>query len=289
MVHGHHFDFTDEPTLQTDTTADHPRTIFVKETQNRTLLDNYTLKRPWVPLSGREGQYFAQTPFEEADENFSWGLAIKDVLTMVWLPEEQTIYYMTDVHYTAQRLQFWVYHTFFPMILELSRSAHMLHVAAVEVASKPVLFSAPSFGGKSTLTDFFIQKGHTLLSDDSLGIEKKEGIYYCIPAYPYHRPYREPEVLGHRVENFALKAQSIDAVFLLKKAMPDADIAITELKGIEKFKAFHESIFIEFPFRKKERFRFFGEMAQNVPVFTVTIPWNIERLHEVYQAIIENR
>ncbi len=59
-------------------------------------------------------------------------------------------------------------------------------------------------------------------------------------------------------------------------------------EGIEKFKAFHYSAFINFDFMKKERFEFFSEMSKHIPVYRVTVPWNIERLDEVYDAIIQN-
>ena len=286
MIHGHHFNFIDEPALNDARSSSFTEsTITVQAMSDTSLLNDYPMQRPWVPLSGREGQYFSKTVFEEADEHFSWGLRIKNVLSLVWVPGEQSIYYSKEEHYTAQRLQFWIYHTFFPMVVELNRSAHMLHVGAVEIHSQPVLFSALSFGGKSTLTDFFIQKGHTLLSDDSLGIQKRDGLYCAIPSYPFHRPFREPETLGLAAKNFTGTVKPLKAVFLLNRVEADAEVVVVPLKGIEKFKAFHESIFIEFPFRKKERFAFFGEMAKEVPVYRIDIPWDLERLEEVYHCI----
>ena len=65
-------------------------------------------------------------------------------------------------------------------------------------------------------------------------------------------------------------------------------VNIVELKGIEKFKAFHYSTFIDFDFMKKERFIFFTEMAKHVPVYRINVPWDLERLDEVYDAIVEH-
>ena len=288
MIHGHYFDFIDEPEINDEHTLSlTDKTVSVKNISDTSILTEYPIQRPWVPLSGQEGRYFAKTPFEEADKNFSWGLEIKDLLTLLWLPQTQEILYIKKANYTAQRLRFWIYHTFFPMSLELNQKYHFLHVGAVETQGKTLFFSAPSFGGKSTLTDYFIKKGSTLISDDALGIEEKDDEYYAIPAYPYHRPYREPEELGYRVEKFASSPQAIDAVFLLKKVGADAKVSIEEVKGIEKFKAFHHSVFIEFPFRREERFAFFGKMAQSVPVYTITVPWDLERLEELYKVITD--
>ena len=130
-------------------------------------------------------------------------------------------------------------------------------MGSVEIGGKPVVFSAFSFGGKSTMTDYFLQKGHTMLSDDSLAIDKRGNEYYAIASYPFHRPYREFETLGYPVENFATEPKPLHAVYLLEKSEPDAAVEIIELKGIEKFKAFHYSSFIDFSFMKKERFDFF--------------------------------
>ena len=285
MVHGHLFNFLDEPELQRKFASVSENMIDVQEHTDHALLDDYHTLLPWVSLSGQQGRYFAKSDFERADQNFSWGLEIKDQLTLVWEPNTRSILYIKQKNFSPKKLRFWIFHTFFPMVMELNRTYHFLHIGAVKIQEKTFFFSAPSFGGKSTLTDYCIQQGATLISDDALAIEKKGGNFYAIPAYPYHRPYREPEILGYHVEKFAKDAQSIDAVLLLKKATPDAKVIIEEVKGIEKFKAFHQSIFIEFPFRKQERFAFFGEMAQSVPVYTITIPWDLKRLDEVYQAI----
>jgi len=285
MVHGHLFNFLDEPELQRKFVSVSENMIDVKEHTDPALLDGYNTVLPWVSLSGQQGRYFAKSSFEKADQNFSWGLEIKDQLTLVWKPKTRSILYIKQKNFSPKKLRFWIFHTFFPMVMELNRTYHFLHIGAVKLQGRTFFFSAPSFGGKSTLTDYCIQQGATLISDDALAIEKKGENYYAIPAYPYHRPYREPETLGYPVEKFAKDAQSIDAVFLLQKATPDTKVIIEEVKGIEKFKAFHQSIFIEFPFRKQERFAFFGQMAQSVPVYTITIPWDIERLDEVYQAI----
>ena len=221
-------------------------------------------------------------------ENLDWALEIKDIVVLIWDSKKQKIFYKKNRNYTARQLQFWILHTFFPIVLELEHVYHILHVGSVEVEGKPVLFSAFSFGGKSTLTDYFIQKGHLLLSDDSLAIDRKNNSYYAVPSYPFYRPYRELETLGYHTNNFSTESKPIHAVYLLDKCDKDADIYITELKGIEKFKAFHYSSFIDFNFMKKKRFTFFTEMAKAVPVYRINIPWDKAKLEAVYQAIISH-
>ena len=296
MIFGHRFDFQSEPLLQKEYSSfpSHPsnypknRTIKVLESSKSSLLDEFTLKTAWVSMSGQEARYYSSIPFEEADEDFTWALEIKDVVTLIWDASEKKIIYRKGENYTPKRLQFWIFHTFFPIVLELEHIYRILHVGSVEIKGKPVLFSAFSFGGKSTMTDYFIKKGHTMLSDDSMAIDKRGDAYYAVASYPFHRPYRELETLGYPVENFATEPKPLDAVYLLEKSEPDARVEINELKGIEKFKAFHYSSFIDFSFMKKERFDFFTEVAKHVPVYQVKVPWDLKRLNEVYEKIVLN-
>ena len=297
MIFGHSFDFQNEPILQKEFLSfpsdpsyySENKTICVVESSKSSLLKEFPFKTEWFALSGQETRYHSLLPFEDIDEEFTWALEIKGVVTLIWDASDQKIIYTKGSNYTPQRLRFWIYHTFSPMVLELQRKYRILHVGAVEIEGKPVLFSAFSFGGKSTLIDYFIQKGHTLLSDDSVAIEKREDTYYAIASYPFHRPYREVETLGYPVKNFAIEPKPLHAVYMLVKSEPDAEVKIVELKGIEKFKAFHYSSFVEFSFMKQERFDFFTQMAQQIPMYQVNVPWDLERLHEVYEKIIAHQ
>ncbi len=287
IIFNHNIVFKSEDVLQDDIFNDTLETICIIEKSDFSLRKNFSLISDGYPMSGQQVRYYSQVPFEEADKIFSWALEVKDVVTLVWDAEDRKIIYTKGENYTPERLRFWIYHTFFPLVLELQRKYRILHVGSVEIEGKPVLFSAFSFGGKSTLTDYFIKQGHTMLSDDSMAIDKRGDTYYAIASYPFHRPYREVETLGYPVENFATDPKPLHAVYLLEKSEPDAEVKITELKGIEKFKAFHYSSFIDFSFMKQERFAFFTEMAKQVPVYKVKVPWDLQRLDEVYHAIVE--
>jgi len=294
MIHGHRFLFADETGLQQAYDAlygietEHAPLITVSQTADSSFLTVFPERSEWLPLSGQEGRYLSPVPFDRIDADSPWALEIKNVLTLLWEPEKANISYLKATDYTPQRLRFWVFHTFFPMVLELGKIYRMLHVGAVEIAGRPILFSAPSFGGKSTLTDFFVRKGHPLYADDSLAIEKEGHHYIAWPSYPYHRPYRDPEVLGHPAENMAKTPKPVHALYLLEKSDSKAQVQITECRGIEKFQAFHYANFINFSFRKKERFDYFTEMAKHVPAYQISIPWDKERLPEVYEAIVKH-
>jgi len=158
----------------------------------------------------------------------------------------------------------------------------------VEIDEKAVLFTAESFGGKSTLTDYFIQKGHTLISDDKVGTHFENRRYHAIPSYPYYRPYRKQEDLGYRVEHFSHKSGVIHCIYELVKADAQSEILIRELYGIEKFKSLGYSSEINIPFLSSQRFMYLSGFAKDVRLFQVSIPWELKRLEEVYQKLIEH-
>ena len=64
-------------------------------------------------------------------------------------------------------------------------------VHLVEVDEQPILFIAPSTGGKSTLGDYFLKQGHPMLSDDKVATFLHEDEFWAVPSHPHHRPFRE--------------------------------------------------------------------------------------------------
>jgi hypothetical protein len=241
---------------------------------------------PWLVMSGADCRYLGEIPFETAEKMTIWGLEVQDTLSLVWDAQRGEICYAKGKNYSRERLYFWVLHTFLPLVLEMEKVYYMMHAGAVELNGRTIAFTAPSLGGKSTLTDQFLRKGHTLFSDDSLAIrEEKEG-YRAFASYPFYRPYRRTEDLGYRAKHYAEAPRWLGAVYDLQRSPPDASVSIREVKGIEKFKIFHDSAFIDFHAMKKERFDLFARMAQGLPVYQVSVPWDISRLEEVYDAIV---
>lgn len=156
---------------------------------------------------------------------------------------------------------------------------------AVEIEGKSVLFTAESFGGKSTMTDFFMKKDHTLLSDDKVGTFEKEGTFYAVPSHPNHRPHRGVEDLGFHVNNMADKPSKIHAIYTLEKAPHNSKVRIVELRGIEKFKSLKYASELNINFQKAKRFKYLMKMTNTVSVYKITVPWDLERPDEVYKAI----
>ena len=280
--------FQDEPSLDDGVYDPNKKNIFIVKAKNINTFTNLAVKSEYLPMSTREACYAAQQPYSECKVGCQWGVDVKGIVSLVWRCGERTIEYVAQKEYTPELLEFWVLHTIIPMMISLDETYNILHVGAVEVKGEPIIFSAESFGGKSTLTDYFIKQGHTLLSDDTLGVFEEEGRFMAVASYPFHRPYREAESLGYKVTDVMKEPKPLKAVYLLEKAEPDADVIIEEVKGVVKYKAFHFSTFINFDFMKEKRFKALSEMANTITVYKITVPWDMKRLPEVYKQIVEN-
>lgn len=288
MIFGHTIDFLDEPSLNCKVDTSLPsRTISVRELP----LPDFSILTDYFPHSLQRVRYGGHEPFSETKgKNVEWLMEIENILRLVWFPQIRTIGYEKGKGFTPERLRFWIYHTFLPLLFQMEGIYNILHVGCIEVRRKAVILMAPSFGGKSTLTDFFLQQGHhRLLSDDTLAIEQvEEGSYRAVASWPFHRPYREPEVLGKETENFVTKPLEIAAIYRLEKSAEDAAVEIEEIKGIDKFKTVHMGTFIPLSFLKDKAFAFHTSFAKAVQVYRITIPWDKERLPEVYEAMVKH-
>ena len=282
----HYFYFVDAPQLSQKCDNRLPL-VQIKEHQGEALSALFSLRSPWVSMTQREVRYYTNTPFEDlSTPTIMWALEIGGLFTLIWYAKNKEIHYIKAEGYSDKLLQFWVLHTFFPLVLELERRYHVLHVSGVKLKHKTLLFSAYSGGGKSTLVEYFIGKGHGFYGDDTVAVEEDKKGYKVISSYPFCRPYRKPEVLGYHVLNFVQTVDLLSSVYLLERVEADAKVNIVPLYGIEKFEVLYKSKFVSFESMKQERYLFASKMANHVEVFKISIPWKLERLDEVYQAIL---
>ncbi len=226
-------------------------------------------------------------PFNIIQKNQSLSFIVEDVVTFVSKIDSNEIFFIKDKLGNTTLIKYWLYHTFFPILLTFESKYYFLHAGAVEIENMPVLFIADSFGGKSTMTDFFIKKGHTMISDDKVGTYEKENMIFSVPSYSYHRPYRKMEDLGLYVENFAKESKAINCILNLVKADENSDIFINKISGINKFKVLKYATDIDLPINQKNRFQALTNIANKVDIYDITIPWDLNRLEEVYQTIID--
>lgn len=236
----------------------------------------------------REVYIHSDIPFNNLSDCSTIIFIIKDVILFIWKIGENNISYKKLEFFTENLLEYWSLHLTLPLKFTFDNSLYFLHTGAIIVENSTILLAAPSFGGKSTLTNHFIQKKHPFLSDDKVGVSMADNEIYATSSYPYHRPYRSSEDLGKKVENFVENKQKIKLMFNLVKSEPDAIIKIEKKSGVEKFKILKESTDVNiFSIYKKERFEILSNIANNLDVYDITVPWDLDRLEEVYQAIVE--
>ena len=234
---------------------------------------------------GRDVFFYSDREFDGSEVGQPWCYEVKDVVRFYWRGGEETIYYELDEKGDANLLSFWFIHLLLPLYLSLEEKYEFLHAGAVEVEGKPILFIAPSMGGKSTMTDYFIKQGHTLVSDDKVPTFIEDGKFMAVGSFPYHRPYRKFEELGYHVENFMSDFKPIHAFYVLEGMEGDAEIIIEEIKGFKKFDRLLPNYLFLFSYLKTKRLKYLSQMLNSIRVFHVQVPWDIERLGEVHDAI----
>ena len=217
-----------------------------------------------------------------------WCYEVRDVVRLYWQGGDKTIYYELDDKGDVDLLGFWLFHQFLPIYMTLENMYDFIHAGAVEIEGKPILFIAPSMGGKSTLTDYFIKQGHVLVSDDKVPIFIEDGKFMATGSHPYHRPYRDYEVLGYRAENFTREFKPIQAFYVLEKIGAKDNTAIEEIKGVEKFNILLSQYLYTVGFNRARHMKQVTTMLGTIRIFKVKIPWNMERLGEVYEAILQH-
>lgn len=238
---------------------------------------------------GRELFLRTDRPLADSTPGQPWCLEVGEVARFRWSGADDTVYYEMLEQGEQRLLAFWFVHIFLPLHLTLERGYDFLHASAVEVGGRPVLFIAPSTGGKSTLADYFLQRGHPLLSDDKVATFLHDGGYWAAPSHPHHRPWREDEVLGQPVENFVALANPISAIYCLQADEPDAAVRISEVSGFRKFEELLPNYLFSFDYLRARRLAWLAQMAAATPVYYLQRPWSLERMEEVYQAVLNHR
>jgi hypothetical protein len=240
---------------------------------------------PFYQAHGRSLSLSSDRPEESISTGQAWQLTVEHVVSFGFVSGDPTIYYRLHEQGTRALLVFWFVHTFLPMYLAVERGCDFIHASAVEVEGRPILFVAPSKGGKSTLGDYFLGQGHPMLADDKLGIFEKEGSFFTASSYPYHRPFRQFEVLGRPIEHFATGAKLIHAIYVLEQGDPASGTEISEVRGLRKFEQLMPHYLFQFPFLRAQRLGWMASLSSQCPVFRVCRPWNLDRMHEVHEAI----
>ncbi len=240
---------------------------------------------PLYETHGREVWLHTDRPLAMSEAGQRWCLEVRDVVSLYWTGGQSLIEYELHAQGTQALLVFWFVHIFLPLQLTLERGYDFIHSAAVEVDGNPILFIAPSTGGKSTLGDYFLQQGHPMLSDDKVETFLHEDQFWAVPSHPHHRPFRQFEVLGDPVKQFATSPGPIHAFYVLEAGEPEDAIAIEEVLGFRKFEQLLPNYLFGFDFLIEQRMAWLAQLAGRSRVFRIRRPWSLLRQSEVYEAI----
>jgi len=225
--------------------------------------------------------------FEDQTGGGIWCYEVEGVMKFSWKEGERKILYVQDKKGSnSEQFGFWFIHQLLPLYLAVERCYDFLHGGAVEIGGKGVVFSAPSMGGKSTIVDYFLKKGHGLLADDKVAVFQKEKSIMICSAHPFHRPYRTFETLGKRAPVFVSAPMPLKVIYLLEKnRVAKTGITITEITGFEKFRRMSENYLYDFQVLKELRLQKLSVIMNHVRLFNVSRPWDISTLEDVYKKI----
>jgi hypothetical protein len=116
-------------------------------------------------------------------------------------------HYLLDCHNTAKRVRFlmsraegwikcypetktniedievWLFGLVLAFFLQ-ERGIFSLHAAAVNCAGRAIAFIGNNGYGKSTLASFFLQQGHSLITDDILPLNQDSAAFHAMPVCP---------------------------------------------------------------------------------------------------------
>ena len=92
-------------------------------------------------------------------------------------------------------------------------------------------------------------------------------------------------MLGDPVEHYAQKPRPIHAFYVLVQGEPDGEVEITEVTGFRKFEQLLPNYLFAFRVLHQQRLRGLAGLANKSVVFSVTRPWNLDRMSETYEAI----
>jgi hypothetical protein len=158
----------------------------------------------------------------------------------------------------------------------------------VKAANKNILFLAPSMGGKSTMTDFFIKQGHSLIADDKVATFHEKDSFMAMASHPYHRPYRKFEELGIRVQHFENLCEPIHSLYYLQKEPASSKPLINEINGVDKFNTILPNYLYMFPFLMAHRLHYLSKVLLSIKMFRVQVPWEIKQIGSVHDSICEH-
>lgn len=210
-------------------------------------------------------------------------IRLQDIGVFLLCPEENIIHADLEPDVSVIALRFWLLRMVIPHYFLMCGRYEFLHGSAVRVGDGARGFVADSMGGKSTLANYFEQRGHDFLSDECLCL-RSEGGDFAVPSAPFCRPYRDVEDLGAPVTRFASHPVKLDAIYLLK--LGEGPRRIDPLSGAAAAVGLAKHFLFRNRERVQERFAWMAALSTRVRVAELHAPRDISQLDRVYDLVL---
>ncbi len=286
IAYNYTIDFIPKLTHDTAKQQSDKETLVIRESNGDDVAKELPYEMVFTPSQGRELKLFCSHDFQSLEKEKVWLFEVTNVVSIFWKSGSETLEYAKHKEFNESLLQYWALHIVLPVYFIIEGIYEFLHAGAVEIDDQPVLFIAKSFGGKSTMTDYFMKRGHTMVSDDKVATFVKGGVFYAASSHPHNRPYRNLEDLGLFVEDFSTSPKPLKHIYLLEKSNPSEHIDIYPLTGIEKIMALRSAKEMNLFFPESTQLSYLSYIAQQVLLYKVSVPWDKDRLPEVYDALV---
>ena len=241
---------------------------------------------PQIISHGRKVVLSIDRSLSEGFQGSDWRFEVEGVVRFGGSGGDGLVVYDPLELATDELIGFWFIHQLLPIYLTFMKGYHFFHAGSVEVKGGAVVFLAPSKGGKSTITEYFLSKAHGLISDDKLAIAEVDGRYITFTAHSRYRPYRRNEDLGSRAARIGSSPLPVRAIFTLNPVGPVQPVRMQRIVGSEKFNTLLASRLYLVKGTGASDLKFLGGMAELAPIHRLDVPRSKTRLEEVYQAIM---
>jgi len=190
-----------------------------------------------------------------------------------------------------------------------------LHGSAVVIEQGAVVFVGETGRGKSTLAASFGSAGHPVITDDCVVLKADRGNLHAIPTYPSLRLWQDAAetVSGHvavpsspvaeysaklRIDTRSLRSLSfyreaapLRCVYVLERLGPRRSVEIERLSQREAFIQLIRFGFRLDPHHSRDLAREMeqvAELSSTIPVRRLRIPWRLELLSDVREAVLND-
>lgn len=193
------------------------------------------------------------------------------------------------------------------------RGTTCLHASGVEINGRAVAFAGAMGAGKSTTAAIFAQRGHPVLADDIVTLEKCASTFVTRPAYPFLNllpdsvglafgTNRSSECADSEIEkaqvmlegrNLRFQGQSLalGSIYILERADQLAAARIDPIRPQEAFMQLASHTYankiLDQEMRSRE-FQILGELVKSMPVRRLIAPTGAAGVEKLYRMVLED-